>query len=180
MIRVMKKLTYILSVPVVAILLISCILILAKDSKRTADTTDCVNLTKQQLSSERALGLIVENRRLLAVKLGGEGEKNYSPPGGHVEMGESYVQALQRELQEEVNLKVAAADISQFKVICEPRYGSIERTIYYLVSKWDGDITVGNSQDRLKWVNYNYSTNKKADSELKTAILALKEADLID
>ena len=180
MIKEMKKVVYILLVPVVAILLILCTLILAKDGKRTTDITDCPNLTKQQLSSERALGLIIENRRLLAVKLGSEDEKNYSPPGGHVEMGESYAQALQRELQEEVNLKVGSADISQFRVVCEPRYGSIERTTYYLVSKWSGDISVDSSQDRLKWVNYNYSTNKRADTELKTAILALKEANLID
>lgn len=176
----MKKFLYILSVPATLILLGLLVTVLTINRNRSTSTADCPSLSKQQLSSERSLGLIIENRQVLAVKLAGLGEKNYSPPGGHLEAGETYQQALIRELQEEVDLVVSQADLSQFKVTCEPRYGSVERTYYYIVDKRDGKIAVEGSLDRLKWVSYGYSTNKKADSELKTALLFLKQADLID
>ena len=149
-------------------------------SKQEVNSSECKNLTSQQLSSERSLGLVVENRRLFAVKLVGYNEKNYSPPGGHVESGETYQQALVREIKEEVGLTVQPADLQEFKIVCEPRYGSIERTYYYLVNKWSGTVSLSYQGDQIKWVNYKFANNKSADTELKTALLYLKEANLID
>ncbi len=166
--------------PAIIVLLVILFKLRPNDTISVPTATECSNLTQQQLSSERSLGLIVQNRSLLSVKLAGLGEKNYSPPGGHVETGETPVQALSRELQEEVNLTVGPNNLTLFKVICEPRYESIERTYFYSVANLTGEIAVEGTMDRLKWVNYSYSTNKKADSELKSALQFLKDADLVD
>ncbi len=59
-------------------------------------------------------------------------------PGGHMENGESELQALARELEEE--LSVTAKDSRWFCALLYRVGSETQRLHYYLIEEWDGDI----------------------------------------
>jgi len=58
-------------------------------------------------------------------------------PGGHIETGENQVEALARELQEELTVK-----LESHQFLCSLYYPAIELQLihYYVVTKWSGVI----------------------------------------
>ena len=70
-------------------------------------------------------------------------------PGGKVNDGESNESALRRELVEELDIRVTAAEHFHF---LEHRYPDLCVAIdFYVVSAWDGEPT-GREGQQLKWV----------------------------
>ena len=70
-------------------------------------------------------------------------------PGGKVDDGEGKASALHRELAEELDIRVVAAEHFHF---LEHRYPDLHVTIdFYIVSAWEGEPT-GREGQQLKWV----------------------------
>lgn len=86
-------------------------------------------------------------------------------PGGKVELGESNVIALARELKEELSIKVNPNDIEDF----EGNYlttDKIELSAYF-VKKWEGDLTL-NSQINSDIISMNINNLYEIDDLLET------------
>ncbi|MFS1861710.1 NUDIX hydrolase [Vibrio lentus] len=68
-------------------------------------------------------------------------------PGGHIEKGENQVQALFRELDEELNIVPI-----HYKYLCSLYHPTKELQLihYFIVSDWEGDITAQEADD-VKW-----------------------------
>ncbi|MCG7490204.1 NUDIX domain-containing protein [Vibrio sp. Of14-4] len=91
-------------------------------------------------------------------------------PGGHIEYGETQVEALFRELNEELN--VVPTD---YKYLCSLYHPTKELQLihYFIVSAWTGDITAQEA-DEVKWYSLNVNqVGIAADS------IALKEVELV-
>lgn len=59
-------------------------------------------------SSECVRAVIIQNGKILLIKRNKYGEEYYTLPGGHIESGESEIQAVKRELLEETSLIITA------------------------------------------------------------------------
>lgn len=73
---------------------------------------------------------------------------HWTPPGGGVEVGESLVDAMHREIKEEVNMKVLHMQIIGYQDIFEPAKTSSQARFLCIVEPFgpfkndpDGDIT---------------------------------------
>lgn len=150
----------------------------SKEARRTELTKNCTNMNSRDFASERAHGIILRDRTIATIRL--EGERNFSPPGGHIETGETPKQALRRELSEELSISTQSNSLKSFKTYCEVLGATkTQRTHTFLVENWNGEIQV-NAEDQFKWVNSEYRLDPNADTELVSLLGYLKEDNLID
>lgn len=87
-------------------------------------------------------------------------------PGGHIETGETQIQALFRELHEELNIIP-----SQYNYLCSLYHPTKELQLihYFIVSDWEGVIRAQEAED-IGW----YSLNS-AQADITSDRIALKE-----
>lgn len=80
------------------------------------------------------LVIICNNKILLAHPTGSSWKHTYSIPKGHVEEGESLLDAAIRETHEEIGLKIEKSEVSKDRgVIDYDRNGKIYKKVYYFV-----------------------------------------------
>ena len=86
----------------------------------------------------------------------------YGPPGGHIDSGETPIQAAVRETYEESGLIVKAADLKPLLQRSKHNFGMI---YYFITDKFTGDgvgITLSNEHHGFAWVSMdridNYDT----------------------
>ncbi|MGI9886269.1 NUDIX hydrolase [Vibrio chagasii] len=89
-------------------------------------------------------------------------------PGGHIEKGENQVQALFRELDEELNVVPI-----HYKYLCSLYHptNEIQLIHYFIVSDWKGDITAQEA-DSVAWYPLN-----SAPVGITADCVALKEVE---
>lgn len=98
------------------------------------------------------LCLIEDGDRLLVQKRLKKDWPGYTLPGGHVEKGESFVEAVIREMKEETGLEVLdprLVGVKQFP-IRDGRYV----VLLFKVTKWRGEVT-SSEEGEMKWVRYS-------------------------
>ncbi len=139
---------------------------------------NCAVLTSRQLNAERSLAVILSEKSVLALRL--EGEKNFSPPGGHIQADESPEEALSRELQEELGITVTTAKLRPYKTYCEIIGANFrQRTRLFFIDSWNGSFSTPSTTE-LKWVFSSFGTDSDADTELQKLIQYLQQDKLIN
>lgn len=91
-------------------------------------------------------GILFSDGRIVLVRRG-EGipeSGKWALPGGYVERNETVAGALEREIFEEIRVKVTGASL--FAVVSDPGRDAMDRqniSIVFVVTSWDGVPTVG-------------------------------------
>lgn len=98
--------------------------------------------------------VVKDNKVLLGKRAGKNGKGCWCSPGGHLEFGESAIEAAKRELREETG--VEAQNISFIHVLNDPHcdnYLYHYIAINFLVDEWTGDpvVTEPDKFDEWKW-----------------------------
>ena len=76
---------------------------------------------------------------LLGLRRGGFAAGMWSPPAGHLELGESVRDALIREAREETGITIAPSD-ARFVQVMHNAYGIGRIAFFFEARKWSGDI----------------------------------------
>lgn len=91
-------------------------------------------------------------------------------PGGHIQRGESHVEAVQRELREETGLNCDSFTLIAKKCHSTPLEN--QTVYYYLCDNWVGEL-VCNEADELFWISLDeidlldYEIEREAVDELR-------------
>ena len=113
-----------------------------------------------QLSVKVAVAIIVDkNERVLVTKRAEQGAHGglWEFPGGKIEPGETPLNALSREVKEEVGL-----DILSSELITETQYeyASHKAHLYfYLVTEYEGEAVCCEQQGGMQWCARSYLLN---------------------
>ena len=78
--------------------------------------------------------------------------KGYTLPGGHVENGESFVDAVIREMKEETGLDIYEPKLVGVKQF--PIEGGRYIVMLYKATKFSGEV-VSSEEGRMEWVEYS-------------------------
>lgn len=70
----------------------------------------------------------------------GFGDGAFNPPAGHLEQGESVVEALIREAREEIGVVIQPADV-RFAHVVHNAYGPGRVAFFFEVARWTGEVT---------------------------------------
>jgi 8-oxo-dGTP diphosphatase len=127
--------------------------------------------------------VVVRGNRALIIKRGHEPRKGeWSLPGGIVELGESLVEAVRREVLEETGLEVEAGPIVEtFDRVHRDADGRVRYhfvIVDYLCTAPDGDAVAGSDAEAVAWVTADeiarYGINTHAAGVLRRGLEGLR------
>ncbi len=91
----------------------------------------------------RVAGLILENDKILLIAHKKNGEIYWLLPGGGVDYGESLIEALEREFQEELNIKIKTQSVALISDSIDPSGDRHVLNICFYCSIDDGELRLG-------------------------------------
>lgn len=128
------------------------------------------------------LCLITDGDRVLLQNRIKEDWKGYTLPGGHVEIGESFVDAVIREMKEETGLDIKnpmLAGIKQFPI----QDGKYENGRYIVLLfkayEFSGDV-ISSEEGQMKWVEYSRLSEIEAVDDLEELIDVINDPNLME
>lgn len=130
----------------------------------------------------KAAGIIIKNRKVLVER--SKHKDYFVPPGGKLEAGETPVQALIRELKEELQIDVREEDfelIGIFRAEAANQPGKEVEAYMFMVHHWQGEIIAASEVDELAWIGSSIPEGMKVGSICVHDVMpSLREKGLID
>lgn len=123
------------------------------------------------------LCLIEDGNRLLLQNRIKEDWQGYTLPGGHVEPGESFVDAVIREMKEETGLTVIGprlVGVKQFP-IKDGRYV----VLLFKAEKWSGEL-VSSAEGQMEWIAYNSLSEVNTVNDLDDLLKVMNTPELTE
>lgn len=135
----------------------------------------------EQIDIHKAGGVIIKDRHFLVTRA--QGKDIFVAPGGKLEPGETAVQALLRELMEEVQVSAQEQDVEQIGTFKAQAAGNESKTVemeVFLVRNPQGEPVPTSEVEEVMWVN-SQTTGVNIGSIFEHDVMPLlKQKDLID
>ena len=110
------------------------------------------NASRTEKAEFTVLCLIQDGNRILLQNRVKDDWKGYTLPGGHVEPGESFVDAVIREMKEETGLDIIGPELAGIKQF--PIKGGRYIVVLYKAERFRGDV-VSSDEGEMEWVEYD-------------------------
>lgn len=133
------------------------------------DRTEKVELT--------VLCLLEDGGRILLQNRRKKDWQGYTLPGGHVEPGESFVDAVIREMREETGLEVARprlVGVKQFPIE-NGRYV----VLLFKASEWSGTL-ISSAEGQMEWVEYSRLSALDAVRDFEALLRVMNTPELTE
>lgn len=98
------------------------------------------------------------------------GKEHFVEPGGKLKAAETAVQALIRELKEELRVDIEKADLDEFDTYYAPAAGQEDQQLrldVFRVYNWHGEIIPDSEIEEILWVGAKLPPNIKVGSILQ-------------
>ena len=134
-------------------------------------------MRKTEIVELTVLCLIEDENKILLQNRVKKDWQGYALPGGHVEPGESFVNAVVREMKEETGLTVInprLAGVKQFPIE-NGRYV----VLLFKATRWYGDL-ISSDEGQMEWVEYDNLTNIKTVDDFDELIKVINSPELTE
>ena len=137
---------------------------------------------EKKIDIYKSAGIIIKDRKFLITRT--RGKNFFVSPGGKIEKGETIIEALERELKEELDINIDTESLENFGVFYALAQGLEDKYLemnVFIVNKYKGEIIPSSEIEEVMWVDSKLPSNLELGSIFKHDILPkLKELDLID
>ncbi len=131
---------------------------------------------------KKSAGIIIRNKKLLVLRT--SGKTTFYAPGGKPDLGESPIEALCRELKEEIDIDVCKDSVYFFNSYSAPAADNETVTLdmdVFFVPHYEGKICASREIEELAWVDTVDIEEMSISSIFRDSVVPkLKEMKLID
>lgn len=109
---------------------------------------------KPHVDIHKAGGVILKDRHFLVTR--STGKDFFIAPGGKLEAGESIIDALKREMNEEVQIEIDITTLESLGSFYAKAAGSEDKTLrmdVFIIHNFKGDIAPSNEVEEVRWIN---------------------------
>ena len=121
------------------------------------------------------LCMVKNGDRVLVINRKKEDWPGITFPGGHVEAGESFTEAVIREVKEETGLRIASPRICGMKNWVEDGIRYV--VLFYKTEKFDGDL-ISSEEGEVWWEDLKELPNRNLSLEMEDMLRIFLEEDL--
>lgn len=123
------------------------------------------------------LCLVEDGNKILLQNRAKKDWQGYALPGGHVEPGESFVDAVVREMKEETGLTVIEPRLAGVKQF--PLENGRYVVLLFKATQWFGDL-ISSDEGQMEWMEYDNLTNIKTVDDFDELIRVINSPGLTE
>ena len=139
-------------------------------------------MSKTEIVELTVLCLIQDGEKILLQNRVKKDWKGYTLPGGHVEAGESFVDAVKREMKEETGLDIQnpkLVGIKQFPFRNEDNVECRYIVLLFKTEEFSGEV-VSSSEGEMTWVRYDQLSSLDTVDDLEDLLDVFNNSDLTE
>ena len=137
---------------------------------------------RTEIAEITVLCLISDGDKVLLQNRIKEDWKGYTLPGGHVEPGESFVDAVIREMKEETGLDIKnprLAGVKQFPIIDGGKENGRYIVFLFKTNEFSGSV-ISSAEGKMEWVEYCKLSEMDTVNDLEELLEVINNPELTE
>jgi 8-oxo-dGTP diphosphatase len=134
-----------------------------------------------QADIHKAGGVIIRNRQFLVTR--SAGKDIFIAPGGKLEPGETAIQALQREIEEEIQVTInpmTLESIGTFRAVAAGKQDLIVEMEVFIINDIEGEPQPSSEVEEIRWIDSQTKDIELGSIFEHDVMPILKNRDLIN